>query len=75
MPSTAMEIRTGLEQDYADVLTPRARAAIAALAPLDDQRRALMQAPRSPRGSRTRADAHRVPRSGPDDSRDQHQRP
>jgi malate synthase len=54
MPPTAMEIRTGLEQDYADVLTPRARAAIAALAPLDDQRRALMQARLDRRAARAR---------------------
>jgi malate synthase len=39
----ALEVRAGLERAYPDVYTPQAMAALAALAPLDEARRALMQ--------------------------------
>jgi len=37
-----LEFRAGVESAYADVLTPEAKAAMTALAPLDERRRALM---------------------------------
>ena len=37
-------IRAGVENEYADVLTPGARQALRALAPLDEERKSLMQA-------------------------------
>jgi malate synthase len=39
-----LQIRWDLERTYADVYTPEARAALAALAPLDEPRKALMAA-------------------------------
>jgi len=54
------EIRAGLEQEYADVLTPRALAAIEALAPLDRDRRELLAA----RLERRRRRASRAERIG-----------
>jgi malate synthase len=42
--ATPFHIRPGLEHAYADVYTPAARAAIAALAPLEADRRAAMDA-------------------------------
>lgn len=46
MPTTpdALEFRAGVLDSYDDVLTPRALDVLAALAPLDADRRALMQA-------------------------------
>ena len=38
-----LEIRAGLEREYADIFTPEARAALAALARLDPERKALME--------------------------------
>jgi malate synthase len=49
-----LEIRAGLDREYADVLTPPALAALAALAPLDAERRALMQARLDRRAARAR---------------------
>lgn len=40
--STPLRIRGNLEHDYADVLTPKARAALTTLAPFDTERKALM---------------------------------
>jgi malate synthase len=54
MAPSMLEIRSGLEQAYPDVLTPRALAAIAALAPLDEERRALMQSRLDRRAARAR---------------------
>jgi malate synthase len=42
--SFALEIRPGLEAAYPDVYTPAALEALAALSPLDENRRSLMQA-------------------------------
>jgi malate synthase len=44
MGSRALEIRSTLEKDYADVYTPAALAALDALASLDGERKALMNA-------------------------------
>jgi malate synthase len=45
MPTTGdLQIRDGLRESYPDVLTPEALEAIAALAPLDERREALMRA-------------------------------
>jgi len=44
MPSRPFEIRGNLESSYPDVFTPEALAALAALAPLDADRKALMKA-------------------------------
>ena len=44
MGSRSLEIRSTLGNDYADVYTPEALAALDALAPLDADRKALMQA-------------------------------
>jgi len=38
-----LEIRAGLEREYADIFTPEARAALAALARFDPERKALME--------------------------------
>jgi malate synthase len=50
-----IEIRPDLETQYADVFTPAARAALAALASFDSERRTLMEA-------RTRRRAQRAQR-------------
>ena len=42
--TSTLEVRDGLLEQYPDVFTSDVRAALSALAPLDDQRRALMQA-------------------------------
>ena len=52
--SNAVRMRVGVERDYPDVLTPRAKDALQALAPLDDERRALMQARMDRRRQRAR---------------------
>jgi malate synthase len=54
MAPDGLEIRSGLAEAYGDVLTPRALAAIAALAPLDEERRALMRARLERRAARAR---------------------
>ncbi len=53
-PST-LEIRSSLQERYADVYTPAALAAIAALAPLDPDRKAAMEARLARRAQRARA--------------------
>ena len=55
-----VEIRDGLEREYADVFTPEARAALAALARFEPERRALMEA----RIRRRAARAHHKERIG-----------
>jgi malate synthase len=50
----ALELRRNLERDYADLYTPAARAALAALAPLDDERGRLMEARLRRRADRLR---------------------
>jgi malate synthase len=52
--SFALQIRAGLERSYPDVFTPAAVAALAELAPLDESRRALMQARLDRRQARAR---------------------
>ena len=42
--ASGLEIRAGLEREYADILTPEAVAALAALAKFNPERRALMEA-------------------------------
>jgi malate synthase len=51
---SALQIRGNLQQRYADVYTPQALAALAALAPLDEQRRELMAARTRRRAARAR---------------------
>ena len=53
LPST-LEIRSRLQERYADVYTPAALAAIAALAPLDPERKAVMEARLARRAQRAR---------------------
>jgi malate synthase len=53
--ASGLEIRGSLEQDYADVFTAPARTALAALAPFDEDRKALMQARIERRAGRARA--------------------
>jgi hypothetical protein len=72
MTTTSVHVQSYVERDYADVFTPAVAAAIAALAPLDRDRKALMQArierrARASRPSRARRRAHRLPRSERDD--------
>ncbi len=50
----ALEIRHGVEREYADLFTPEARAALAALARFNPERRALMEARMRRRAERTR---------------------
>jgi malate synthase len=54
MPSRPFEIRGTLESSYPDVFTPEALAALAALAPLDADRKAVMKARIARRAARTR---------------------
>jgi malate synthase len=54
--SCEIEVRSDLEEQYADVITPAAMAALAALASFDSERRALMEA-------RTRRRAQRAQHS------------
>ena len=42
--TSALEIRKGVERDYADIFTPEAMAALAALAKFNSERIALMEA-------------------------------
>ena len=49
-----LEIREGIQRSYSDVYTPEALAALAALAPLDEPRRALMAARLDRRAARAR---------------------
>jgi malate synthase len=51
---SGLQIRGSLERQYADVYTPQALAALAALAPLDQQRRELMAARTRRRAARAR---------------------
>jgi len=55
----ALQVRGGLLHSYGDVFTPDAMAALAALAPLDAQRRALMAA-RVERRARRARDRQRI---------------
>jgi malate synthase len=50
----ALQFRGDLERSYRDVLTPEAKAALAALAPLNEPRRALMRARMERRAARAR---------------------
>ena len=52
--SAPLRIRGNLEHDYADVLTPEARAALATLAPFDAERKALMTVRMRRRAERAR---------------------
>jgi malate synthase len=52
--SSGLRIRVGVEQEYADVLTRRAQDALNALAPLDDERKSLMQGRTERRRQRAR---------------------
>jgi malate synthase len=52
--SHVLQIRGDLERSYADVYTPEALAALAALAPLNEPRRALMSARIQRRAARAR---------------------
>src|SRR5688572_27991326 len=54
MGSRALEIRSTLERDYADVYTPQAIAALEALAHFDPDRKALMDARTVRRAMRAR---------------------
>jgi len=55
VPVTPLEIRKGVARDYADIVTPAAMDALAALAPLDDDRREVMAARIRRRADRARA--------------------
>src|SRR5512142_727484 len=52
--SGALELRSNLDREYPDVLTPEAVAALVALAPLEAERRLLMEARISRRTMRAR---------------------
>jgi malate synthase len=52
--SNPVRIRVGVERDYPDVLTARAREALYELAPLDEERKSLMQARMDRRRQRAR---------------------
>ena len=54
-----LEIRAGVQQDYPEILTAEAMAAMAALSPLDDDRRRLL-AERTARRSRRAAECQRI---------------
>ncbi len=58
--NATLELRGTVARDYADVITPEALAAIRALAPLDAERVALMQARSERRAKRTREQARLV---------------
>jgi hypothetical protein len=60
MPSRPLEIRGTLETSYPDVLTPEALTALAALAPIDAERKALLKARIARRAARVR-DRQRMP--------------
>src|SRR6187455_3018449 len=64
MPSRPIEIRGTLETSYPDVFTPEALAALAALAPLDADRKAVMKARIARRAARVR-DRQRIQGTGP----------
>src|SRR5262245_48921830 len=49
-----LQVRRGLERSHPDVLTPEVMAALTALAPLDEPRRALMAARMQRRAARAR---------------------
>src|SRR5512142_1164393 len=50
-----LELQTNLGREYADIFTPEALAALIALAPLDSERKALMESRISRRAARARA--------------------
>lgn len=52
--STPLRIRGNLEHDYADILTPEAKAVLTTLAPFDEERKALMTARMRRRAERAR---------------------
>ncbi|MEQ1913278.1 MAG: hypothetical protein ABMA15_30985, partial [Vicinamibacterales bacterium] len=52
--TSTLEVRDSLLETYADVLAPDVRAALDALASLDDERRALMHARLTRRSKRAR---------------------
>jgi malate synthase len=54
MPSRTLQLRGNLETSYSDVLTPEAISALAALAPLDDERKSVMKARIARRAARVR---------------------
>ena len=54
MTTTSVQIRSDIERDYADVFTPAVAAAIAALAPLDADRKAIMASRMERRATRAR---------------------
>src|SRR5262249_46967603 len=54
MPTPALEIRSALATSYPDVFTPEALSALAALAPLDADRKAVMNARVARRAARIR---------------------
>lgn len=54
MPSRVLQIGSGLETSYPDVLTPEALSALGALAPLDADRKAVMKARIARRSARAR---------------------
>jgi malate synthase len=60
-----LEIRATLEQDYADILTPEVRRALATLAPIDSERKAVMEARLERRAARARR-ARRIEFLAPD---------
>jgi malate synthase len=55
VPVGPLEIRAGVVRDYPDVVTPEALDALAALAPFDDDRHAVMTARIARRAERARA--------------------
>jgi malate synthase len=61
----ALEFRDGVEREYPDLFTPEAKAALAALARFDPQRRALMEARIRRRAQRAR-DRQRIGFLDPD---------
>ena len=63
--ASGLEIRAGLEREYADILTPEAVAALAALAKFNPERRALMEARVWRRAERAR-DKRRIDFLDPD---------
>jgi malate synthase len=54
LPSNVLQLRAGVAQDYADLFTPEAMAALAALAPFDAPRKTLMDARTRRREERAR---------------------
>src|SRR5262245_17896789 len=59
MNVSTLEIRSNLQQLYSDILTPQVLMALAVLAPLDQERKAVMTARTERRGARAR-DKHRI---------------